>query len=320
MVEEENLQFLKNMVIPKGEKDCLSGLTFVITGTLPALNRKDAEILIKKYGGKVGSSVTDKTDYVIKGYDQEKSKKLEESKKRGIKIIDQVEFFDLIRKSRKFIRHQINLHPKIPQFPKCSTIPQITEYIDNNQKLQANILNFLDNSENNEENHQLIIQIIEDQKIGENKNKLTSLFHLITKISNNHHRFPYFFEKIQKILLDLKDSIIKNYTNYEIFHIFKSNKRLLLFLIEEKILKIDEKIVAFISNKPSFKNMTFKNLSFEPDKIEIDNKYKDYNYFEYFAPEIKPFLQDLEVNIPENFDELRKLGENEFEKIQLKIF
>ena len=62
MVEEENLQFLKNMVIPKGEKDCLSGLTFVITGTLPALNRKDAEKLIKKYGGKVGSSVTDKTD------------------------------------------------------------------------------------------------------------------------------------------------------------------------------------------------------------------------------------------------------------------
>ena len=143
---------------------------------------------------------------------------------------------------------------------------------------------------------------------------MTSLFHLITKISNNHYRFPYFFEKIQKILLDLKDSIIKNYTNYEIFHIFKSNKRLLLFLIEEKILKIDEKIVAFISNKLSFKNMSFEHV-----EIKI-NKYKDYNYFEYFAPEIKPFLQDLEVNIPENFDELRKLGENEFEKIQLKIF
>ena len=39
------------------ESDCLSGLTFVITGTLPNMDRKQAAELVEKNGGRVSGSV-----------------------------------------------------------------------------------------------------------------------------------------------------------------------------------------------------------------------------------------------------------------------
>jgi DNA ligase (NAD+) len=47
----------------------LAGKTFVITGTLPVLSRKDAADLIEKHGGKVISSVSSKTDFLLVGED-----------------------------------------------------------------------------------------------------------------------------------------------------------------------------------------------------------------------------------------------------------
>jgi DNA ligase (NAD+) len=47
--------------------DGLSGMAFVITGTLPSLSRERAEALIKSHGGKVSGSVTKKTSYLLTG-------------------------------------------------------------------------------------------------------------------------------------------------------------------------------------------------------------------------------------------------------------
>jgi DNA ligase (NAD+) len=47
--------------------DGLAGLSFVITGTLPSLSRERAEALIKAHGGKIASSVTKKTSYLLAG-------------------------------------------------------------------------------------------------------------------------------------------------------------------------------------------------------------------------------------------------------------
>ncbi|HSR52442.1 MAG TPA: NAD-dependent DNA ligase LigA [Acidobacteriota bacterium] len=47
----------------------LEGKKFVLTGTLPTLSRKEATDLIKKHGGKVTSSVSSKTDYLLAGTD-----------------------------------------------------------------------------------------------------------------------------------------------------------------------------------------------------------------------------------------------------------
>lgn len=58
-----------NMVKEEAENvsDKLSGLTFVITGTLPTLSRSEAQALIENNGGKVSSSVSKKTSYLLMG-------------------------------------------------------------------------------------------------------------------------------------------------------------------------------------------------------------------------------------------------------------
>ncbi len=64
-----------------------SGMTFVLTGTLPTLSRDDAKEKIKFLGGKVSSSVSSKTDYVVVGDDP--GSKYDEAVKLGIKILDE---------------------------------------------------------------------------------------------------------------------------------------------------------------------------------------------------------------------------------------
>ena len=65
----------------------LSGLTFVLTGTLPRLSRDVAAGLIEAKGGKVSGSVSKKTDYVVAGEDA--GSKLEKARKLGIVILDE---------------------------------------------------------------------------------------------------------------------------------------------------------------------------------------------------------------------------------------
>ena len=60
--------------IPEGEEDCLDGLTFVITGVLESMEREQASDLIKKYGGRVTTSVSKKTSYLVIGEEAGESK------------------------------------------------------------------------------------------------------------------------------------------------------------------------------------------------------------------------------------------------------
>lgn len=77
---------------PKGDK--LSGLTFVLTGTLPTMTRDEASELIKKNGGKVSSSVSKKTSYVVAG--EEAGSKLTKAQTLGVEIIDENGLLGLI--------------------------------------------------------------------------------------------------------------------------------------------------------------------------------------------------------------------------------
>ncbi len=72
----------------------LSGFTFVITGTLPTLGRKEATELIEANGGKVTGSVSKKTDYLLAG--EEAGSKLEKAKNLGIKIISEEELYQML--------------------------------------------------------------------------------------------------------------------------------------------------------------------------------------------------------------------------------
>jgi DNA ligase (NAD+) len=87
------LQFTYISQRPKGGP--LAGMTFVLTGTLPNLNREDAKRLIETAGGKVAGSVSRKTNYVVAGDDS--GSKLDKARQLGIKVLTEEQLLDLIR-------------------------------------------------------------------------------------------------------------------------------------------------------------------------------------------------------------------------------
>ena len=184
------------------------------------------------------------------------------------------------------------------------------EYLDMMKDIQENILNFLEEAKF-EENLLILKDIFNNSKISNSQYDLLSLLHLISKIGNNFHHFPNFFSKIERILLIFKIDIKKYFSNSEIFNIFRSNKRILLFLIEQKIIAIDEYIVK---------------------KIVKTDKYIKAKYPQYFQPEIQPFInekwfpkydpedkelkenkwvEEMKKELPERFYEKRNEGEND---------
>ena len=66
----------------------LEGLTFVITGTLPTLSRREATALIETHGGKVTGSVSGNTDYLVVGASPGGSK-VSAAQQRGTPMIDE---------------------------------------------------------------------------------------------------------------------------------------------------------------------------------------------------------------------------------------
>ena len=71
------------------QSDELAGKTFVLTGTLPGLSRSEAKKMIEQAGGKVSSSLSKKTDYVVAG--EEAGSKLDKANELGIAVIGEQE-------------------------------------------------------------------------------------------------------------------------------------------------------------------------------------------------------------------------------------
>jgi DNA ligase (NAD+) len=76
----------------------LHGLTFVLTGTLPAMSRDDAKALIEDAGGKVSGSVSKKTDYLVAGADA--GSKLAKAVELGIAVLDEAGLRQLLERAR----------------------------------------------------------------------------------------------------------------------------------------------------------------------------------------------------------------------------
>ena len=176
----------------------------------------------------------------------------------------------------------------------------IEEYLDQIENIQTAFLEFIDDDDDVEEKFLNLYLILNNKKIRDNKHGLKLFLHHIASVCTNHHRGPNFFSKVERVILIFKDEITKYYLNYEIFNIFKKDKRILLFLIEENMIIFDERVA----------------------KTMIGLKYVNKNYPQYFAPEMKAFMNEKWLNksqlvgkinekLPDNFNELRKIGENE---------
>lgn len=83
--------------LPTGAENCLAGLTFVFTGILDTLEREKGQGLVKRYGGKVTTTPSGKTSYVVLGNDAG-PKKLETIAKHKLKTINEDGLFELIRR------------------------------------------------------------------------------------------------------------------------------------------------------------------------------------------------------------------------------
>ena len=74
--------------------ETFAGKLFVLTGTLAAYTREEARAAIESRGGRVTSSVSKKTDYVVAG--EEAGSKLDKARELGVTVIDEAAFKELL--------------------------------------------------------------------------------------------------------------------------------------------------------------------------------------------------------------------------------
>jgi DNA ligase (NAD+) len=67
-----------------------AGLTFVVTGTLPAMSREEAHRAVEARGGKATDSVSSKTSFLVAG--EKPGGKLARAEKLGVKVVDAAAF------------------------------------------------------------------------------------------------------------------------------------------------------------------------------------------------------------------------------------
>jgi DNA ligase (NAD+) len=94
-LKEQGIQFQIIEKINPNATNKLSGKTFVVSGVFEKFSRDDLKKAIEDNGGKVGSSISAKTDYLIAG-DNMGPAKLEKANKLNISIISEDDFMNLI--------------------------------------------------------------------------------------------------------------------------------------------------------------------------------------------------------------------------------
>ena len=92
-LKQAGLQFSQEAVLIS--ENFFNGKTFVLTGTLASVTREEAGAAIQKLGGKVSSSVSKKTDYVIAG--AQAGSKLEKAEALGVKVMNEEEFLTRLK-------------------------------------------------------------------------------------------------------------------------------------------------------------------------------------------------------------------------------
>lgn len=122
-------------------------------------------------------------------------------------------------------------------------------YLEKMNAIQNILLEYIDDEEKDQTKFRRLLELFQSQKIQEDKHLLTSVLHLLATIANYHYRTHDFYNKVFKLIQYLKDSITKYYSNHEIYNFFRINKRVVLFLFEEKMMIMDDYIASQIRKK-----------------------------------------------------------------------
>ena len=168
---------------------------------------------------------------------------------------------------------------------------EIKEYFDQKKEFYQLFQEYIDCEGDSNDKYANLLAFFQKQKIGEDSNELVQLLRLLISFSNNHHRGPLFFSKIEKIIQHFEIQIKQTLSKSQLFQLFKKNKILLLFLIENKIMDVDKDI---------FKKMIHETMK------------KDKKFCHFFYPEIKSFIEEEIGEEEEEFEKKKK--EEKFEK------
>ncbi|MEJ2277264.1 MAG: NAD-dependent DNA ligase LigA [Candidatus Lokiarchaeota archaeon] len=94
LIEDLKKYDIKMKKDTKSDQTFLEGKKFVFTGALENFTRTEASDLVRKYGGRVTSSISGETDYLVVG--KNPGSKLDNAKKVGTTILDENEFLNLL--------------------------------------------------------------------------------------------------------------------------------------------------------------------------------------------------------------------------------
>lgn len=94
LIERLRSYGLKLVYDKVGGGDKLSGLTFVLTGTLPTLKREEAKEMIENMGGKCSGSVSKKTSYVVAG--EAAGSKLTKANELGVTVLSEEDLLNML--------------------------------------------------------------------------------------------------------------------------------------------------------------------------------------------------------------------------------
>ncbi|KAK8847762.1 hypothetical protein M9Y10_018792 [Tritrichomonas musculus] len=159
---------------------------------------------------------------------------------------------------------------------------EIQEYINESKEIYNNLIMFLENSDDSDYYYYFtnLLVIADMQGQEEKREKLEQFLKLISNIAANHHREKTFLKKIFNIIENYRNEIKQTFSNIKIFNIFQSNKLILLYLLENKMITVDDDI--------------FKEL------LQI-SEVNGNRYCHFFYTEIKNFAdEELKENI-ENY-------------------
>lgn len=147
----------------------------------------------------------------------------------------------------------------------------IQRYINKMKNILSLVLQYIDCEYNYDSYFNMLKKVLDNQKIRTNKYELQSFLSSITSIGREHRIVNDFFKKLFKIVDIFRKEIISYYSNEVIYEIFHRCYRLLLYVIEEKILKID----FDIANKLKEKYYFYKEVKPFIDSGEISPNYKE---------------------------------------------
>lgn len=111
-------------VVPDGSPDCLAGMVFVLSGVFESLEREEMAEVVKRLGGKVTTSLSKNSTYLVAG-DEAGPSKLDKAEKLGTTKIDEDGLLELIRE--KTVKEKENKTPKNSPEKKEEVIKEVVK-------------------------------------------------------------------------------------------------------------------------------------------------------------------------------------------------